>query len=767
MNFEIRHFIRGRVRMRISALCRNRGLAEATLQWVNRQEGVHTARINYTCSSLVLEYDPVHQESFKLLLGYLGALSLNDLRTLVGTTALASPPKNDRTQKPDHMALEPQKPRIPLLLPTVSLALAFVANPLAIAVNLPLMAWNAYPIALRAWRVWSREGRLNVDFLDTLAVVASLALGNPVAGALVIWLVKLGDWIRDLTAAGSKRAIGELLEFRSKTAWIRVNSSVVSVPARDVKVGDEVVVYPGETIPVDGKIIEGSGAIDQKTITGEGLPVTRGQGEDVFAATVMREGQIVIRATRVGSETTAAQIVRLIDSAPIGDTRMQNHAEKLADGLVTPTLALAAGTAALSGDFSRFLSLVIVDYGTGIRVSAPTAMLASMTRAACSGIIVKSGGHMERLAEADTIVFDKTGTLTVGAPVVLDIIPYQRHFDGRHLLGIAAAAESRLRHPVAEALRAKARDLQIKLPPCDDAKYSLGLGIEGQVNGNYVHIGNERFIRMANICVESTAADRRALDERGCSSLYVAVDGVIAGLVAYADQIRPETPQIICRLKALGFKDLIMLTGDGAVVANAVSRQLGLDRYFADMLPADKADVIQSLQRQGRVVAMVGDGINDSPALSFADVGVAMKHGADVAHESADVVLMEDSLWKLVAAIEISRDAVSLIKENYAIVAGLNTLALGLALPGSLISPSLAALISNGSAILASLNGMRPLLKAPYAHDRARYSVPAGRRRSAEQGRLADRTAQLRRTSERVLGKIGSRGLQPASTAPV
>jgi Cu2+-exporting ATPase len=451
--------------------------------------------------------------------------------------------------------------------------------------------------------------------------------------------------------------------------------------------------------------------IDQKTITGEGLPVMRAKGEAVFAATVIRDGQLTVRAIRVGSFTTAGQIARLVESAPIGDTRMQNHAEKLADRLVVPTLAVAAGTAAVSGDFNRFLSLVIVDYGTGIRVAAPTAVLASMTHAARAGIIIKSGAHMERLAQVDTVIFDKTGTLTHGSPAVLDVISYERNITARHLLGLAAAAETRLKHPVAEALRVKAHELGANIPYCEETKYRIGLGVEGQVNGYYLHVGNERFMRQSSINVRPAETDRSALDQQGYSCIYVAVDGTLAGLVPFTDQIRPESREVIERLHAMGIRNSVMLTGDNAVVARAVCRRLGLSHHFAEMLPADKAEVIQRYQREGNVVAMVGDGINDSPALSFADVGIAMKHGAEVARESADVVLMEDSLWKLVKAVEISRGAVGLIRQNYAIVAGLNTLALGLALPGRLISPSITAVISNGSAILASLNGIRPILR--------------------------------------------------------
>jgi len=702
MKCYLRHSMPGRVRLNIPALACKRRLAEALLSWLKAQPGIRSARINHDCASLVLEYDPAQESLLRLLLARVQRASVAEVKALC-----ASAPTT-----PQASAAAPDvAKRTPLALPTLSLAMAFSANPIVAALNMPLMLWNAIPIAKRAWRVWANESRLNIDVLDTLAISSSVLQGNPLAGCIVTWLIKLGDWIRDLTAAGSRRAIGELLEFQSKTAWVLRNGVVVSVPATELVAGDLVMVYPGEMIPVDGEIIDGQATIDQKTITGEGLPVNRGKGEAAFAATVIREGQITIRALRVGSATTAGQIVHLVESAPIGDTRMQNHAERFADRLVTPTLGLAAGTAAVSGDFNRFLSLVIVDYGTGIRVAAPTSVLSSMTHAARAGMIIKSGRHMEKLADIDTIVFDKTGTLTHGAPAVIDIVSYQGSITPNHLLGLAAAAETRLQHPVAEALRSRARQLQVNVPPCDETTYRIGLGVEGQVNGYYVHVGNERFMRQSDIAVAKAAVDRAALDERGYSSLYVAVDGKLAGLLPYFDEIRMESRTVVERLRGMGIAHSIMLTGDNAVVARAVSSNIGLTQHFADMLPADKADVIQELQRRGRRVAMVGDGINDSPALSFADVGIAMKHGAEVTHESADVILMEDSLWKLVHAVEISQDAVRLIKQNYAIVASLNTIALALALPGGLITPEITALISNGSAILASINGIRPILK--------------------------------------------------------
>jgi heavy metal translocating P-type ATPase len=711
MEYKIRHAIPGRVRLHIPLLYRRSALADATLAWLQAQPWVRGARINHDCASLVIDYDPTQSALFGGMMFALQCATIDDLRAAVAPTSSA-PASGEPTRAPAPVQPAVQAPRRwPLALPTVSLALALTSNPVAVAVNVPLMLWNAYPIFRRAWNVLRRERRLNVDFLDTLAIAASIGQGAMLTGGIITWLIRLGDWIRDLTAAGSKRAVGQLLEFREKTAWLVKDGAVVAVPAAELAAGDVIVVHHGEMIPVDGEVVEGRALIDQKTITGESLPVFRGVGEAAFAATILREGQLRIRALRVGAATTAGQIAQLVDSAPVGDTRMQNHAERFADRLVVPTLSLAVATALLTRDFDRFLSLVIVDYGTGIRVAAPTSVLSSMIHATRIGIIIKSGAHMERLAEIDTVVFDKTGTLTYGMPTVRDVVSYRNTVTADHVLALAVAAETRLKHPVANAIRARAGELALEIPPCDEVRYHVGLGVEGQVNGYYLHVGSERFLRQSGIHVGQATADRAAAEARGESCIHVAIDGNLAGLIAYEDEIRPESAGVIRTLHDMGVRNTIMLTGDNGTVAGAVRRRLGLTGHFADLLPADKVEAIRSLQRDGRIVAMVGDGINDSPALSYADVGIAMKHGADITLESADVVLMEDSLRKLVTAIELSRGAVRLIKQNYAIVAALNTLALGLALPGGLVSPEITALISNGSAIIASLNGIRPILR--------------------------------------------------------
>jgi heavy metal translocating P-type ATPase len=708
--FVVRHAIPGRIRLFSRLLGVPSPLADAMLEWLRTRDWIISARCNHAAASLILEYDPAKEARLQELLSRLQHAAIGDLRMLAAMVPARSV-KVASAQSTSEKHVELYQPkRWPLALPTVSLALAFVQYPLSLAIKIPLMLFTATPIFRRAWRALRREQRLNIDFLDTLAIGASIGQGNFITGGAIIWLIHLGDYMRDLTAAGSKKAMNELLDFQSKTAWRVTGNDIVEVKLSELAAGDVVIVYHGELIPVDGEIIRGRALIDQQMITGESLPVARGEGEETFAGTVVRDGQITIRSRRVGRETVSAQVARLVADAPIGDTRMQNHAERLADQLVAPTLGLAVGSAMVTADLDRFLSLVIVDYGTGIRIAAPTTVLSSITHAARCGIIVKGGRHLERLADVDTIVFDKTGTLTRGVPIVREIVAYSSQISANQLLAIAVAAETRLKHPVAEALRLRAAELGVAIPDCTEADFHVGLGVEGNVDGRYVHVGSERFIRQSDIRLNEAGDGLAAINERGESCIFVAVDGELVGLVSYADQIREESRSVIERLHALGIRDTFMLTGDNAVVAAAVGERLGMTGYFSALLPADKVETIQRLQREGRVVAMIGDGINDSPALSFADVGVAMKHGADIAHESADIVLLEDSLWKLVQAVEISRNAIHLIKQNYAVVVAMNTVALGLALPGGLISARVTALISNGSAILAALNGMRPLL---------------------------------------------------------
>jgi Cu2+-exporting ATPase len=352
--------------------------------------------------------------------------------------------------------------------------------------------------------------------------------------------------------------------------------------------------------------------------------------------------------------------------------------------------------------------MLIIDFGTGIRVAAPTAVLSSIAHAASEGILIKGGRQLENLARADTIVFDKTGTLTHGSPEIREIVSCEeRVFPARKILALAAAAEARLKHPVSEALVRKAVEEGVDIPERFDSEFQIGLGVQAQVNGYCVHVGSHRFFDQQGIRLNGHAARADEFRRSGSSALFVAVDRELKGVIPYADRVRRESKTVIAALHHAGIRNVAMITGDSRSTAESVSRQIGIDQCFAETLPSDKAQIVRDLQRRGHVVAMVGDGINDSPALAYADVGIAMKHGADVARETADVVLMEDNLWKLIHAVEISRGAMARIRQNYGIIAGLNALAFLLSIPPGLLSPNMAATISNGSAILASMNSLR------------------------------------------------------------
>jgi Cu2+-exporting ATPase len=714
MNYEVRHSIRGRLRLRVPALRENDAFAEMFLQFIGGQPGVISARYNGGCSSVVIVHEsqnPGLAESICELVARITPQQLRSVETKSGKgVAIARAPIASDRRWTEHIKTFLMRSESTLIAASVCVALSWAGSGLAIMVAVPAIAICSIPSCVRALTVLRNERRLNVDFLDAVAILTSLVQGSLFTAAGMLWLIALGEWIRDSTARKSQRVITELLNFQSRRAWILKRGKVVQVAAEDVRKRQTVVIYAGESIPVDGKVLRGTAVVDQRAITGESLPIMRSAGEYVFAGTVVREGKLYVRAQRVGLDTTVAHIVKMVQSAPTGETRMQNYAEKFADGLVLPSLALASGLFAVTGNANRFVSMTIIDYGTGMRVAAPISVLSTMIRAARNGVLIRSGSHLEKLNEVDTIVFDKTGTLTTGVLKLDPVISYdERHWPSRKIIGISAAVEARLKHPVAEAIVSTAKELAIRIPERSNSHYEIGLGARAQVNGYYVHLGNEAFFERSGIGFDRARRDLSTLNQGGQSTLLFAVDGKLLGVIPYADQIRPESREVMAALRQRG-KSLVMITGDNGRVSSVVARNVGIERYFYGTLPHQKAEIIAQLAAEGRKVAMVGDGVNDSPALAHAFVGVAMKNGADVARESADVVLMEDNLWKLVAAIDASTSGMKLIRQNFAIIAGLNTIALALSIPGGWIGPGATAILSNGSAILASLNGVRPLI---------------------------------------------------------
>jgi Cu2+-exporting ATPase len=364
----------------------------------------------------------------------------------------------------------------------------------------------------------------------------------------------------------------------------------------------------------------------------------------------------------------------------------------------------------MTGNMNRAASLLIIDYGTGIRVAAPTTILASMTKAARSGILIKGGRHIEQLAEVDALVFDKTGTLTTGAPQIADIIPYGKDVTSDEVLALAAAAEQRLNHPVAQAVVRAAEERGLFIPERATSDYQIGLGVEAAIDGMTVLVGNCRFL--TNKCVKISRQAQRLLwhfERQSISPICVAVDDELKGLIGLSDPIRTESAAVIQALRDKKVRQIVMLTGDRPAVAKRVADALGIQNYIAEVFPKGKVEVVKDLQQEGYKVGVVGDGINDSPALAQADVGIAVNSGTDVAQETAHVVLLKGNLWKIPAAIDIARESTSLIRQNWQLIAIPNTAALGLSFIG-VLGPVGATLISNGSTILAAANALRPIM---------------------------------------------------------
>jgi heavy metal translocating P-type ATPase len=525
----------------------------------------------------------------------------------------------------------------------------------------------------------------------------------------MVWLINVADWIRDLTMMQSKKAIEEILGYQNIEAWVVRDGQKMRVSVAEVQLGETVVVYPGERIAVDGTVLGGKALVDQAALTGESLPVEKEEGALVYAATVVREGKLYICAERIGNATEAAQILRLVEAAPARETKIQNYAVKWANDLVPYSFVGGAIGAVMGGGLQGAAAVLVVDYGTGIRIAAPTTVLSAMTKAIRNGILIKGGRALESLAEVDAVIFDKTGTLTTGHPDILDVVPVNSS-TADEVLVLAAAAEQRLTHPVADAIVRAAEARQLSIPERTASDYSLGLGVEAIVMDSVVLVGSPRFMTLREVDLSPEVQGHISrMQQQGISPLCVARDGFVIGLLSISDPVRPEARDVVQALRDRGIKHIVMLTGDHKDVARRIAAEIGITEYMAEVFPGDKSEAVQRLQREGYKVAVVGDGVNDSPMLAYADVGIAVEGGTEAARETAPVVLLHGGLWKVPLAIDIGRETVALIRQNWNIISIPNTIAAGLACIG-LLGPIGATLLSNGSAIIATLNGLRPIM---------------------------------------------------------
>jgi Cu2+-exporting ATPase len=644
MRCQLVHAIPGRIRIRVESP--GAFQRAATLQaYLESQPVVLSVRLNPACRSVILTHDPAVEAED--LVARVAGLSPQQLREM------ACPPPRPQPPQPE-----------PLLGLPLALSTAAAAAALGGGTELApwLLAGAAIPIFRRAFAALFRKSKLNVDVLDASATAVLALQGQFGTAAIMVWLISLGDLLRNFTMQRSIRAIEGLYDGKAQLCWINRDGEKLRVKVEELRPGDEVVVYPGEGIPVDGPVVAGQATVDQKMLTGESMPVLKSPGDEVFAGTVITEGKLYLRAEKVGDETMASSIVRLLLSAPIGETRAQHYEELFADRLVPYSFLAAGGSYLMSARVDAAASLLIIDFGTGIRIAGPTTVLAAMAKAARRRILVKGGRCLEQLAEVDAVVFDKTGTLTTGNPEVGAVLPCGRALAPVDILALAAAAEARLTHPVATAIVRAAQERGIPVPERESSEYTIGRGVRAVVDGVDVLVGSGRFLAARGVDPGEGGHGRPPAG----SSLYVAVGGRLAGRIIYSDPLRPEAAEVVRALRERGIDRIVMLTGDHGAVARATAEAVGITRFVAGMLPEQKAEYVRALQREGRTVAVVGDGINDSLCLAQADVGIAVHGSSDVARNTAHISLLEESLWKVPQAIDIAREAAGLIQTELA-----------------------------------------------------------------------------------------------------
>lgn len=560
-----------------------------------------------------------------------------------------------------------------------------------------------------------RVKRFDIDTLMLVAAAGAAALGEWAEGALLLFLFSLGHALEHRAMDRARRAIEALAELAPKTALVQRDGVEIEVPVETLLRGDRVVVKPGQRLPADGKVAEGNSAVDQSPVTGESMPVDKGPADAVFAGTINGEGVLIVEVTKLATESTLARMVRLVSEAQTQKSPTQQFTDRF-ERVFVPTVLIGAGLLIavppllgypFAESFYRAMAVLVAASPCALAIGTPAAVLSAVARAARAGVLIKGGAHLENLGRLTAIAFDKTGTLTEGRPRLTDIVPFGGLPD-KEFLALAAAVESRSGHPLAQAVVAAARKRGLRWEEPTEAESVAGKGIRATLSGRRVEIGNRRLF--GGEAVDAWLATQvERLEEVGRSTMLVRVDGSFTGILGLMDTPRIGVCEMLSALRSLGVAKTIMLTGDNERVAQTVAQQVGINEVRASLLPEDKVGAMASLVEQHGQAAMVGDGVNDGPALARATVGIAMGGaGTDVALETADVVLMGDELGKLPFAVALSRAARSVIRQNLLIALGV----VALLIPATLFGWAgigVAVLIHEGSTIVVVLNALRLL----------------------------------------------------------
>ena len=552
--------------------------------------------------------------------------------------------------------------------------------------------------------------RLEVEVLDALSIGVSLLRGDFGTAGSVMFLLNLGSLLEEWTRKKSLDDLARSMALNVDKVWVRSQGTEVLVPLIKVRSGDEVVVRSGNMIPLDGTVLEGEAMVNQAALTGEAMPVRKAEGSTLYAGTVVEEGECVFIAKAEGGSNRYDKIVAMIEESEKLKSSTENRALVLADKLVPWCLGATVVTYLLTRNATRAISCLMVDFSCALKLSMPLAVLSAMRECGSYHITVKGGKYLEALSKADTIVFDKTGTLTRATPQVVEVVPFSG-CNEREVLQLAACLEEHFPHSMANAVVRAAKEHGISHEEMhSEVEYIVAHGIASRVGGERVVIGSHHFVFEDEKCT-IPAAEQQKFDalKPAYSHLYMAASGQLVGVICISDPLRPEAAAVLNGLRALGIRNTVMMTGDSERTAAAIAKQVGVDRFFAEVLPEDKANFVQQAKAEGHTVVMIGDGINDSPALSAADIGIAINSGAAIAREIADVTIKADSLEELVALKAIANSLQKRVHANYRFVLTFNSALIALGALG-ILQPASSAMLHNLSTIGISLKSMTNLL---------------------------------------------------------
>jgi Cu+-exporting ATPase len=654
-------------------------------------EGVYKATLNFATEKLTVEYNPqqISVASIKKIIKDVGYQVVEPEKTAAGTEDAESKARNRHIQRLKYLLAT----SVALSVPTVLLMWFpilpmtqnnFLQFLLATPVQF-VVGWTFYVGTYKGLR----NKTANMDTLVAMGTSTAWIYSTivtfapsifPGAGVffdtstMIMSFILLGKLLDAIAKGRTSEAIRKLMGLQAKTARVIRNGEEQEIPVEDVQVGDIVIVRPGEKIPVDGTVVEGYSGVDEKVITGESIPVEKKTGDQVVGATMNKTGVLKFKATKVGKDTVLAQIINMVEDALTSKAPVQRLAD-IAAGYFVPAIITTATLSALAWYFlagadyifslTVFIAVLIVACPCALGLATPTAIMVGVGKGAENGILIKSGEALETAHKLQAVVFDKTGTLTKGEPEVTDIIPAgnPKTLSETQLLQLAATAEKNSEHPLGEAIVKKASGQGIKVEDPEYFNAIPGQGVEVKHNGDRILLGNRKLMETSNIDVGKLEAEMKALEEDGKTAMLLAVNGKPAGLIAVADTLKENSTEAVKTLREMGL-EVVMITGDNKRTADAIARQAGVDRVLAEVLPGEKAAEIKRLQAEGKVVAMVGDGINDAPALAQANIGIAVGSGTDVALETGDIVLIKNDLRDVVVGIQLSKATMRKIRQN-------------------------------------------------------------------------------------------------------